>query len=244
MATSELRSKIATFLWSATIVFGGFLVGNIIVLLAFQLLLVIGIPILERPGLRLGMSTVLLQGVAFGGIGFLYYRTRDLEVHPIVARVPSLREIGWILGGAIALFGIQRVITLLISEIGIDVAQNQVVVVAREAPSVLLLLMVFSILLVGPGEELLYRGVVQGRLRESFSGLPAIVLASGLFASIHLFSLQGGGKIVYIGVAFVLALILGTVYEYTENIVVPSFVHGVYNAAQFGLVYYSVVVGA
>lgn len=244
MATSQLRPKIATFLWSATIVFGSFLVGNIIVLLAIQFLMISGVPVLERPGLRLGISTVLLQGVAFGGIGLLYHRTRDLEIRPIVARVPSLRETGWILGGAIVLFGTERVISFLISTIGIEVAQNQVVKVARDNPTVILLLMVFSILVVGPGEELLYRGVVQGRLRESFSSLPAIVLASGLFASIHLFSLQGGGKLVYVGVAFVLALILGTLYEYTGNLVVPSLVHGVYNAAQFGLVYYSVVVGA
>jgi membrane protease YdiL (CAAX protease family) len=109
--------------------------------------------------------------------------------------------------------------------------------VGQGSPEVFLLLVPLSFLLIGPGEELLYRGVIQGTLTEEFSVPSAIVLASGLFAVIHTFSLQGEGKIVYILVVFVLALVLGFVYEYTENLVVPALMHGAYNAVLFGSSY-------
>jgi len=79
--------------------------------------------------------------------------------------------------------------------------------------------------------------VVQGTLRETLHPTRAIVLASALFASIHLFSLSGEGKLVYVGIAFVLALVLGATYEYTDNLVVPALIHGAYNAIQFTSAY-------
>ena len=79
----------------------------------------------------------------------------------------------------------------------------------------------------------MFRGLVQGTLRENFHPARAIILASALFASIHLFSLSGEGKLVYIGIAFVLALVLGAAYEYTDNLAVPAVIHGTYNAVQF-----------
>jgi membrane protease YdiL (CAAX protease family) len=42
---------------------------------------------------------------------------------------------------------------------------------------------------------------------------------------------------VYIGIAFVLALVLGATYEYTGNLTVPALIHGAYNAIQFGAAY-------
>ena len=92
-------------------------------------------------------------------------------------------------------------------------------------------------MLIGPGEELLYRGLIQGLFKESFGPLRAIVLASGLFAVVHVFSLSGTGKLTYIVIVFGLALILGGIYEYTDNLVVPAFIHGTYNAVQFALAY-------
>ena len=60
-----------------------------------------------------------------------------------------------------------------------------------------------------------------------FHPVGAIVLASALFASVHLFSLSGQGKFVYIGIVFGLA----------HNLVVPALIHGAYNAVQFGGAY-------
>jgi membrane protease YdiL (CAAX protease family) len=48
---------------------------------------------------------------------------------------------------------------------------------------------------------------------------------------------------VYVGVAFVLALVLGVAYEYSDNLVVPALIHGTYNAIQFANAYLSATGG-
>ncbi len=60
-----------------------------------------------------------------------------------------------------------------------------------ENPDVLLLLIPASFLLIGPGEELLFRGVVQGRLRDYF-GLMSGVACQRYFRSHSLLDLIGG----------------------------------------------------
>ncbi|MFB9808419.1 lysostaphin resistance A-like protein [Haladaptatus pallidirubidus] len=129
--------------------------------------------------------------------------------------------------------------SVVLTTFGIQSAQNEIATLGEQDPRVFLLLIPLSFLLIGPGEELLYRGVVQERLRESFGRWPAIALASLIFAFVHVFSLQGQdtGIIVYLGILFVLSPILGAAYEYTRNLVVPALIHGAFNALQFGLAY-------
>jgi hypothetical protein len=109
-------------------------------------------------------------------------------------------------------------------------------------PEVLLLLVPASFLLIGPGEELLFRGVVQGRIREAFGPVPGIALASAIFAAIHYFALTGGagGRLVTIGILFLPSVVFGAAYELTDNLVVPSLIHGAYNATLFTVLYASI----
>ena len=95
---------------------------------------------------------------------------------------------------------------------------------------------------VGPCEEILYRGVVQGRLRESLPAAPAIVIASAVFAVIHVMALTGGisGRLTTVAVLFFPSLVFGAVYEYTGNIVVPALLHSLHNAVIFTLLYASI----
>jgi membrane protease YdiL (CAAX protease family) len=217
--------------------FGAYLVGAIVIVVTGLLLGQLGISLAERPGLRLLASTVLLQGVTFGGIALVYLRVRGIGLDFVPFGVPDRRGIVTIVGGLFVLLAFLVVSSRLLSVLGIESAQNQVVAVGQQNPDVFLLLVPLSFLLVGPGEELLFRGLVQGTLRESLSATRAVVLASALFASIHLFSLSGDGKFVYIGIVFVLALVLGGIYEYTGNLTVPALVHGAYNAVQFAVAY-------
>ncbi|WP_231187538.1 CPBP family intramembrane glutamic endopeptidase [Haladaptatus sp. DYF46] len=138
-----------------------------------------------------------------------------------------------------AIFGVLQVISRIFARFGLQSAQNSVVDIAGQNPTIFLLLVPLSFILIGPGEELLYRGLIQGILRKSFSPVRAIILASLLFAAIHIFSLQGQlqGKLVYLSVVFALALVLGSLYEYTDNLAVPALVHGAYNATLFGFQY-------
>ena len=219
--------------------YGSYVVGAIVILAVATVVGVFGVDLASRPALRLVLSTFFLQGVTFGGIAILYLKGRDLGFGFVPVRLPDKRDGTVIVGGSIAILGLLFVASSVITALGLNSAQNQIVEVGRQNPSVFLLLIPLQFLLVGPGEELLFRGLVQGTLRESLHPARAIVLASALFASIHLFSLSGEGKLVYIGIAFVLALVLGAAYEYTDNLTVPAVIHGTYNAVQFAGVYLS-----
>ena len=232
-STSRLQS-VAT---AIGLTYGSTVIGAIVVLVATTLLAVVGIDVASRPSLRLLLSTVLLQGVTFGGLAVLYLKIRALDFNFVPFTIPDRRDIAVIVVGILALLGLLFVASTIISSLGLESAQNQIVTVGQQNPEVFLLLIPLSFLLVGPGEELLFRGLVQGTLRETLHPARAIVLASALFASIHLFSLTGEGKLVYIGIAFVLALVLGATYEYTGNLTVPSMIHGAYNAIQFADAY-------
>ena len=234
---TEAPSRVRSTFAAIGLTFGSYAIGNIVVLTAIIALTTIGVNVSTRPSLRLLLSTVLLQGVTFGGLGFLYLRVRDPRFDFVPFAIPDFRDIAVTVLGTIALVGLLLTASSVISYFGLETARNQIVEIGQQNPSVFLLLVPLSFLLVGPGEELLFRGIIQGTLRASFHPIRAIVLASALFASIHLFSLSGEGKLVYVGLVFILALILGGTYEYTGNLIVPALIHGAYNAIQFASAY-------
>ncbi|MXR43069.1 CPBP family intramembrane metalloprotease [Halobaculum sp. WSA2] len=234
---TESTSRIRSVVTAIGLTYGSTIIGSVVVAAAATLLAVFGIDVTARPSLRLVLSTVLLQGVTFGGLAVLYLKFRDLDVDFVPLTIPDRRDVAVTIAGIVTLLGLLVIASRIISSFGLESAQNQIVTIGQQNPAVFLLLVPLSFLLVGPGEELLYRGLVQGTLRETLHPARAIVLASALFASIHLFSLTGEGKLVYVGIAFVLALVLGATYEYTDNLAVPAVIHGAYNAVQFASAY-------
>ena len=185
------------------------------------------------------ISLVTGQGIAFGGVALGYLRFRGVGLRYIGARVPSFRDLIATVSGYILAFVGAFAGSILITLTQVEPAQNQVGQIAIENPEVLLLLIPASFLLIGPGEELLFRGVVQGRLREGFGPVAGVVLASAIFAAIHVTALTGGlgGRLATIAVLFFPSLVFGAAYELTGNIVVPALIHGAYNATLFTLLY-------
>ncbi|WP_255199016.1 CPBP family intramembrane glutamic endopeptidase [Halorarius litoreus] len=234
---ASLSPRIRSVLSALGLTFGSFILGAVVLAIVGGMLSAFGVNVVNRPSLQLFLSTVLLQGVTFGGVAVIYLKVRNLDLDFVPFSIPNWRELGITVLGILALLAILIVASSVISYFGLDAAQNQITEIGQQNPTVFLVLIPLSFLLVGPGEELLFRGIIQGTLRESFHPARAIVLASLLFASIHLFSLSGDGKLVYIGLVFVLALVLGASYEYTDNLVVPALIHGAYNAAQFASAY-------
>ena len=209
-----------------------------------------------RPGVivLLVVSLILTQGVAFGGTALAFVAVRrplvgllrdelGLDVRTptlsLPVSVPSLRDGAIVLGGWLLAFGLIFVAGLVVQAVGVEPGQNQVAEIGFENPEALLLLIPASFLLIGPGEELLFRGVVQGRIREAFGPVPGIALASAIFAAIHYFALTGGagGRLVTIAILFLPSVVFGVAYELSENLVVPSLIHGAYNATLFTLLY-------
>jgi membrane protease YdiL (CAAX protease family) len=99
-------------------------------------------------------------------------------------------------------------------------------------PSNLLILAVLSLILSGPAEEYMFRGVVQGRLRESFGPTVSIVAASLMFGSLHLFNYTGTISEIIAGSAVIVcvSLVFGTLYEVSRSLLIPAIIHGLYNA--------------
>jgi membrane protease YdiL (CAAX protease family) len=237
-------SRVRSFVIAAGLTYGSLILGSLVIFLAVVVLAPFGIDPEARPAIRLLMSTVLLQGVTFGGLSVVYLELRDLDFDFVPVDVPNKRDLAVILLGIPLVLGLLVSVSVIIATLGLETAENQVIGVAEQNPVAFLLLVPLSFLLVGPGEELLYRGLVQGTLREALHPAIAVVIASGLFASIHLFSLTGSGKWVYVGVVFVIALVFGATYEYTDNLLVPAVIHGAYNAAQFAAAYVAATGGA
>lgn len=197
-------------------------------------------PVTDIGGVALlGISLVSLQGIAFPLVAWGYVRRRDAGWSFVPASLPSLGAVKYIVGGYLAAFGALLVISVLLTLISVEPAQNSAGTTALENPGIIPYLAVLQFVLVGPGEELLFRGVIQGSLREHFGAWPAILLASLTFAPIHIFALSGGPTAVAttIGILFLPSIVFGYLYEKTGNIVVPAFTHGLYNATLFGITY-------
>lgn len=241
MSRSNWVDQLRSVLVSLGLAFGAFLVGNLLVLVTGIVLAALGIPVFDRPALSLLIGSVVLQGVTFGGLALVYLRYRDLDWDFIRVHSPTKRDVGVVVVGFVTLLAMLLVSAFVLTSLGIDSAQNRVLEIGQQNPAVLLLLVPLSFLLIGPGEELMFRGLIQGTLREAFHPIRAVVLASAIFAAVHIFSLTGDGKLAYIGVVFVLALVLGGTYELTDNLAVPSLIHGAYNALQFGGAYLAAV---
>lgn len=217
-----------------------------VILLAFALgaigLQLIAVPVLGlfidvfvNDELTMTASVVLtiVQFIGFIAVAIGYIRVREIDLFE--TRLPSLRDIGWIAAGLVTLFIAVTFIGYLIQLLGIDSAQNSVIEAGQQNPDFFLYMVPIAILFIGPGEELLFRGVVQGLLKRAYGVVPAILIASALFGIAHYLALTGtsGGKLTYIAVAGALGVVLGVVYELSENIVVPAIVHGFYNAILF-----------
>lgn len=185
------------------------------------------------------LSLALATGVGFGGVALAYLRYRGYGLDYVGVAVPSVREVAYVIAGYVASFALLLSASVVLTATNTETAPNTVAETGMQNPEILLLLIPASFLLIGPGEELLYRGVVQNRLGEALPAPAAIVLASLIFASIHFFSLAGAprARLVSISVLVLPTLVFGTLYELTDNIVVPALIHGAYNATLFSLLY-------
>jgi hypothetical protein len=180
---------------------------------------------------RAALTSLNLLGYGLGTAIFMsVYDDWDL----LQVRVPTLREIGWLVAGVVVLFLAAIVMGQVLQSLDVQTAQNRVITEGQQNPTYFLYMIPVALLFVGPFEELLFRGGVQGLLRRAFSAPTAIVGASAIFGAVHLVALGStGSQLSYVVVAAILGLLLGALYEHTENLVVPAVVHGIYNSLLF-----------
>lgn len=188
---------------------------------------------------RLVLGVVVQQGFVFCGIAAVYLRVRDLDLDWIGVSVPDFEQLRWIAGGWVAAFTTVFVFGIVLILAGFNAGENRLVRIVADNPEALLVMIPVTIVLIGPGEELLFRGIVQGSLRERFGPVIAIVLASAIFATAHITSLTGSleSRMVTVALLFVPTLVFAISYERTGNVLVPMLIHGLYNATLFSLQY-------
>lgn len=173
----------------------------------------------------------VLQFVGFLAAVVGYLAVTD-EWDVLAVSRPTLRDGALVLGGGLVLFGFQYGALFVLGEIGLSTGQNRAIVPAGDPVTYYLAMIAVSLVVVGPVEEMLFRGVVQGGIRRAFDAAPAILIASVAFGLVHFPSVSGtpAERWAYVAVVVVLGCVLGALYEHTENVLVPGLAHGVYNA--------------
>ena len=219
---------------------GAFVVVALVVLLA-SVAVALGVPLLDAAGIARGSALRLalrsaFQFVGFGvaGVGFLLVTDR-IDFVPV--RWPTRGDLKWFGVGFAGLLGLYVIATTLFGALGVSGAESAIVEQGADQPVYFLLLIPVTILLVGPTEELIFRGIVQGLFREAYGTPVAIAAASAVFAAVHVSSYSGEGLLATLAVVLLLGGVLGVVYEKCGNLVVPAAIHGLFNTVQFAVAY-------
>ena len=101
----------------------------------------------------------------------------------------------------------------------------------------LLVMIIFSLVLVGPCEELAFRGFVQKGFENSFGKMKGLLIASFLWGVLH-----GLNTPYAIVPAFVGGLVLGYVWQQTGgNTTASALMHGINNSISFAIAFFLTV---
>jgi len=238
--SNESRTPLAAVGGAAVLGLAGLFVG---LLLGIVSIVAAGAFVTVQQGSALSSAIALTaQGVGLVVVGALYLSVRDLPLSYLRLEWPSLRDLGWVVGATVTLFVVLGGLTVLIEQLGLSATDHSTAQAGRENPQLLLPLIPLSVLVTGPAEEFLYRGVIQTRLKEAFDVRVAVFIAALLFSLVHVPAYGAGSGLdaslaTTLGILFVLGAVLGAAYEYAENLVVPAVAHGIYNAVVFGSLY-------
>jgi len=221
---------------SLAVVLGAFLVASALTNPLTAAFVDAGLLAQGGPAWEVARTIVQFVGFLLAVVGFMAVAD---EWDLVPAGVPDRREAALALGGAVALLVVQFAVLYLFSLVGVSTGENRAMLPGRENPTYFLYMIAVSILVVGPVEELLFRGVVQGLLRRVWSAEAAILVASAVFGLIHVVAVTGSTneRLLYATVAMLLGCLLGYLYERTDNLAVPGLSHGLYNASLFAIQY-------
>jgi membrane protease YdiL (CAAX protease family) len=238
LSDRNVWGKLKATSWAAIIGFLGYLASAIL----GNLLAVV--PVAAGVDDYAVLIALLTTGSGVGMVLFSlgYLNVRNLGLEYIDIRVPDRWDLAYMAAGFIALYGSAIVVSVVFQGLGLPSSTSSIEELARdiETPVFLLVLVPMSFLAIGPGEELLYRNVVQKYLYESFNRRTAVLVASVAFGAIHFQQYMDPNPVAMLStlfVVFVLSLVLGYTYYKTENLVVPIVIHGAFNAVQFYLLY-------
>ena len=195
----------------------------------------------DEIGLSVAVNVVGATGTA---LSYLIVRRNGFDWRFIAdflrIRTPNRWDLAWAVAGLVGAFivvtGYQQIVDLIEPLGGSEGTTHSGIEEGRTYPVLFLVGIPIALLLTGPGEELLFRGVLQSRLKETFPTVVAVVLTALVFGAVHLPVYMGtelSAVVVSIGTVTVLGLYFGTLYECSNNLVVPALVHGCFNATVY-----------
>lgn len=183
-------------------------------------------------------------------VGLAYLRLHGLGTSYLDFRRPTLRDLGYVIGGVVLGFGVSVVLSLVAYGLALPEPPGSIFTeIELSNPTNYLVFVPFALLVNGPVEETLFRGLIQRRLAGEYGRWPAVLGASAAFSVFHVPAFYGVlltpeppliGLAVALVAFAVFGVVLGLAYALTENLTVPALIHGIYNAVLGLLAFYSV----
>jgi membrane protease YdiL (CAAX protease family) len=240
LLTDERKEKLADFGIAGALAITGMGVGLVATVVVLSVVTVVDLGLPETVRNIVLMLPLQIGGLAGTAVGFLWANDRGLGY--VRLRKPSLKQIGIAFGSIFAMVAAVIAVTVVIESLGQEAAEHATTQQIESDPNLALYMIPVALFVIGPCEELLFRGVIQTKLTESWGTRGGVVVASAIFSVVHVPSYGGlsaglNQLAITLGVLFALALILGTIYEKTGNLAVPIVAHGFYNAVLFGVTY-------
>lgn len=237
---SSLRRQVKAVVFATGFGVGGLLTGLVVTVIGmFALTFVAGLHAFSH--VRFLFTGILSEvGYALFPIVLVARRPTLLPTSiPGLFTKPTKRHLLWMGGGLLTMLAGDYVVAFMESTLHASSAPNSVAVQATHHSSMLVFvaLVAQALFIVGPCEELLFRGLIQTYLQEYLHPALAIILTGALFASAHAIAVSGslsGIRNTLISL-FALSLVLGVAYQRTNSLLVPIVIHGGYDAILFGI---------
>ncbi|WP_290819299.1 CPBP family intramembrane glutamic endopeptidase [Halovivax sp.] len=193
-------------------------------------------------GFRTAFFVLNFVGMAAAGAIYLSYTDRGWEY--VDLRIPTRRD--WLFAG----LGIVASLLLYVAAVAaialgnLPAADSGVVQFVGDDVRMIPILIAIAFLFNAPAEEFLFRNVIQKRLYDAFDRPIAVIVASAIFAIVHapvfaVFADSALAVAVPLTIVFGGGVIFGYVYAVTDNLVVPTLAHAVYNSFIWVLLYLS-----
>lgn len=226
------RPQVRASLAALGVCIGGFVAG----LIGILILRVVLTPAITDTDVFRVVSGNLIQ-VGFAAFAIIYLLRQQNRGRFVKIRRPTLEDLAWIIViPPIVFITGEVVVTPGLTTLGFPEPMpggegESLALVTRPAlwPVALVGLYIFA----APAEELIYRGIIHGWLREAFDLAGVVLLGGALFGLMHVIvglvtPAVGLAGSLHWGIAAVVpGLLWGYVYERTENLLVPSVMHAI-----------------
>ena len=230
---SDWKAKLALACYLALAI--GIFMGSVIVGLVLPR---IGLDYQDLP-FPFALISLPINETIILGITLLFARHKGASLRKLGWKKASLKILVIISFAAVLLFLLAVGISILQEVVlGPDpMAEDLVTAVLPRNLLQLIAIIGLSIALVGPAEELAFRGFVQRGFENSFGKTAGLLLASILFGLLH-----GLNSLRAIIPVSVLSLVLGYVWQKTDgNTTTSAWMHGLYDAIIISIAYFASV---